>query len=540
MPFIAILLGLTLLLAPSAWFARRFQSMPQLGAYHDDAVLWLSAQSLAENHGYRIPQLPENPAQTKYPPLYPALLSLVWRLAGAFPANLRFLTAVQWSFCPIFLGMAWFFFRQSGFGVLAAYGLTLILALCPITIILAVSPLTELPFSTVLLAVMVLLGANRDRSDGRSLDARWSLIAGLLAAVAFLIRTNALVLAVSVPLLLILERRVRAAITFLIPIASAIAGWQLWCLRNAFAAKDNVTSYYTSYIGFYLRTFSWGDLPHRMWVNFASIIEALAQLVFFSVDHTYAVRVLGWLLTVTATAGVVTLFRSGVRHYPAFAALFVFVLVLWQYPSDTRFVYPLFPLYLAGLATKLREIAMLGVTTWRRKPGADRVVVVVMLSLIALIGLGSFGSALHGLTSVLPDYFADRQTQRAEMMPVYAWIKDHTNSDKTFAVYDDTLLYLNTGRRGYMPALLPSLIYGQDTNAIQDYVLELGSFWRAKQVAYVLVTKYDFRRDLQETALGSLRNLVQDRKRFQPLYSDDTAQVYGLPAEPAPSHAQVR
>src|SRR5579863_7595219 len=70
-PRFAILLGLVLLLAPSGWFAWNYRSMPHLGAYHDDAVLWLSAQSLAQNHGYRIPHLPENPAQTKYPPLFP-------------------------------------------------------------------------------------------------------------------------------------------------------------------------------------------------------------------------------------------------------------------------------------------------------------------------------------------------------------------------------------------------------------------------------------------------------------------------------------
>ncbi|HEY1760038.1 MAG TPA: hypothetical protein VGG72_31995 [Bryobacteraceae bacterium] len=526
-PWIAALLGLTLLLAPSGWFAWKFRSMPQLGAYHDDAVLWLSAQSLAGNHGYRIPQLPENPAQTKYPPIYPLLLSLVWRFAGAFPGNLSALTALQWFFYAPYVSLVWLYFRQSGFNAPFAYALTLIPALCPITIILGVSSLTELPFCVVLLGLMLLLEAKRPLAE-------MGLWAGILGAVAFLIRTNSIVLVVSVPLVLILQRKIRAAVAFSIPMLAAIAGWQLWCLRNGSAAKDDMVVYYTSYVKFYIQTFSWADFPHRLWTNFASVIEALARLVLFSVDNTFGLRVIGWLLTVTAAAGVVTLVRRGHWHYPAFAALFIVVLVLWQYPPDTRFVYPLFPLYVAGLATKLRDIAALAVTTWREKGAADRVAVVVMVALIGLIAAGAIGSAVNGIAVVLPQYFGGRETQRDEMVPVYNWIASHTGSEDRFSAYDDTMLYLNAGRRGYTIPLLPRLVYGNDPGEVRLYIAGMGTFWSAKRVDYVLVTKYDFRRDLHEDALDSLTAMVKDRSRFQPVYSDETAQVYRFLGNPTP------
>jgi hypothetical protein len=260
----------------------------------------------------------------------------------------------------------------------------------------------------------------------------------------------------------------------------------------------------------------------------------LARLVLFSVDNIFGLRVIGWLLTVTATAGVVTLVRRGHWHYPAFAALFIAVLVLWQYPPDTRFVYPLFPLYVAGLATKLRDIAALAVTTWREKGGADRVAVVVMVSLIVLIAAGARGSAANGIAFVLPSYFGDREMQRADMIPVYNWIAAHTGSEERFSAYDDTMLYLNASRRGYTVPLLPRLVYGTEPNDVRQYISGLGTFWREKRVAYVLVTKYDFRRDLHEDALNSLTAMVQDHTRFQPLYSDQTAQVYRFVENSAP------
>src|SRR5262249_27500745 len=45
------------------------------GEYHDDAIYVTTAKALAEGEGYRQTFLPGAPPQTKYPPLYPALLA---------------------------------------------------------------------------------------------------------------------------------------------------------------------------------------------------------------------------------------------------------------------------------------------------------------------------------------------------------------------------------------------------------------------------------------------------------------------------------
>ena len=50
--------------------------LPSFGDLHDDSLYYVSAKSLADGGGYRIESLPGEPAQTKYPPLYPLLLSL--------------------------------------------------------------------------------------------------------------------------------------------------------------------------------------------------------------------------------------------------------------------------------------------------------------------------------------------------------------------------------------------------------------------------------------------------------------------------------
>ena len=68
---------------------------PHCGEYHDDALYLVTARALAQGEGYRLASLPGAPPQTKYPPLYPALLAGLWRLWPDFPANLPLLKGLS-------------------------------------------------------------------------------------------------------------------------------------------------------------------------------------------------------------------------------------------------------------------------------------------------------------------------------------------------------------------------------------------------------------------------------------------------------------
>ncbi|MGH9611896.1 MAG: hypothetical protein ACRD4P_02325, partial [Bryobacteraceae bacterium] len=65
-----------LLLIPSALYVLRNRDMPEFGRLQDDGLLFVSAKSLADHQGFRILSLPQQPAQTKYPVLYPLYLSI--------------------------------------------------------------------------------------------------------------------------------------------------------------------------------------------------------------------------------------------------------------------------------------------------------------------------------------------------------------------------------------------------------------------------------------------------------------------------------
>src|SRR5271163_909270 len=90
-------------LAPSAYLAWTLRSMPHLGFYHDDSIYWVSARSLATGDGYRIQSLPGQPYQTKYPPLYSALLAALGKLEPHGPGDRPLPTLFAWLLMQRFL-----------------------------------------------------------------------------------------------------------------------------------------------------------------------------------------------------------------------------------------------------------------------------------------------------------------------------------------------------------------------------------------------------------------------------------------------------
>src|SRR5579884_410890 len=113
--------ALMVLLAVPLWLCR---DQPLLGDNYDDAVYWSSARSLANGDGYRVPTLPGDPWQVKYPPLYPAWLSLAWRLNPQFPRNLTIATALQAVLLPIVAVLLLLSLRRLGCGWVRSFALS--------------------------------------------------------------------------------------------------------------------------------------------------------------------------------------------------------------------------------------------------------------------------------------------------------------------------------------------------------------------------------------------------------------------------------
>ena len=66
-----------------------------VGVFYDDAIYLLTAKALAEGQGYVYAFLPGSPPAIHYPPLWPGILAVAWKLAPEFPANIPWLNLIN-------------------------------------------------------------------------------------------------------------------------------------------------------------------------------------------------------------------------------------------------------------------------------------------------------------------------------------------------------------------------------------------------------------------------------------------------------------
>ncbi|MGP0073055.1 MAG: hypothetical protein ACLPWF_14120 [Bryobacteraceae bacterium] len=513
-------------LAPSAYLAWTLRDMPHLGFYHDDSIYWVSARSLATGDGYRIQSLPGEPYQTKYPPLYPALLAGIWKLNPQFPANLPLATLFAWLLAPLFLAALWLLLREYGFSLRERTVLLSIAALSPVVVVFSFSLMPELLFTALLLASLIL--AERAM---RPEAPRWvAVMAGICAALAYLAKSIALPLLITVPLCLLLRKRFAKAALFFAVMLPAVAGWQWWVARHLTHAWDLVTLYYTNYTGYQLYNVPPHDLPLVVWYNLDGFLQGAGKLLIF--DLPYGSKHLERVIAIAAIAGCVRLAkRTRALQYPVAALGMTAILLVWHFPPDQRFVFPLYPLLLAGLATEARNLCGTLRTAWSKPAFGDRVAVAGFGTLLA--GLAAFGifCTVFGLVHVIPDLFANYRVDFEARERAYDWIAHNVPRDASVYAYQDPVMFLYTGHKACRLPIPPKFLYHSDDRGIDKLMGSMADFARGYQLDYLLLTPDDFYRDLNARGTHGLTEAMQSGA-FRELYGTSRASVYRLNDRP--------
>jgi hypothetical protein len=509
-------------LIPSAYFAWTLRSMPHLGFYHDDSIYWVSARSLALGDGYRIQSLPGQPYQTKYPPLYPALLAAIWKLNPRFPANLPVATLFAWLLLPIFLAALWFLLRDYGFSWRERTVMLLMAALSPVTVVFSFSLMPELLFTALLLASLI-LAERATKPDAP----RWlTLLAAICAALAYLAKSIAAPLLLTVPLCFAMRKQFRKAAVFFAAMLPAVAGWQWWTARHLAHSWDLVTLYYTNYVGFQMYNVPPRDLPLVVWYNLDGFLQGAGKLLIF--DLPYGSKHLERIVAIAAIAGCIRLtMRKRALQYPLAALGMSAILLVWHFPPDQRFVFPLYPLLLMGLATEVRNICTALRTAWAKPALADRCAVAGFGGLLACVAAFAIFCTVFGLTHVIPDLFASYRSDFSARRQAYEWIDNNVPRDANIYAYQDPVLFLYTGRKACRLPIPPKFLYHGDDNGIDRLMGSMADFARGYQLEYLLLTPDDYYRDLDAKGTHGLTEAMQSSS-FRQVYASTGAAIYKL------------
>ena len=492
--------------------------MPGFTYLHDDGLFFSSAQSLAAGHGYRIPSLPENPAQTKFPPLYPLYLSMVWRMDPAFPGNLALGSFGSWVALAVCLALAWRLYRSDGFSEKRIWALVASLGLSPYMILFGSTMFSEIFFTCFVLATFLLA-----RREGM----RAIVAAGLMAGLAYLARTAGIALLVSVPAWLLWKREGRRAGVFALTMLPFVGGWMLWAHAHRVPGADPTLTYYTDYLGYQFANVGFDNIAVVLWKNADQILYGIGSLVLPKVFDALPVKILTQVIAVAMLAGVVRTLRRGVAvDYAIFGAVSVGILLVWHYPATERFVLPIFPLLIAGFFTEMEHLATMLRAGLRHQDFGQRAVAAVFGAGAAAVLIGAL--ALQGYMSfVYLKESADQQRAKlADRRAAYQWMSANLPAAAAVLSYDDSLLYLYSGHRGNYRPLMPRWWYAEDHASMVNAYRNLAAYCASRGLEYVYSTSEDLSRETGDEDRLAVEHIIRTDPALVPIFSAGIGTVY--------------
>jgi hypothetical protein len=233
------------------------------------------------------------------------------------------------------------------------------------------------------------------------------------------------------------------------------------------------------------------------------------------------------VVAVAAIAGSVRLIRRTRKlQYPLAALGISALLLIWHYVPDQRFVFPLYPLLLAGLWTELANVWQALCAAWKKPAVADRAVAFAGAGMLGAFALFVAFNSGFGLFYFLPDLFASYRAAFESRRPAYQWIAQSAPPEANVFAYDDPLIYLYTGRKSCNLPIPPKLYYHNDDAGIDKLLHSIPDFARQYQLSYLLLTPSDFYRDLHQPGARHLAEAVEHSTSFQPSFRTPGVAIY--------------
>ncbi|MFI5234304.1 MAG: glycosyltransferase family 39 protein [Gemmatimonadales bacterium] len=426
------------------------------GVYFDDGLYTILGRSLATGQGLRYLNLPGAPLALHYPPGYPALLALLWRIghtldAVAFWGGIMNALALAGTAALLALLLH----RRFGMSRLLAASIAGAGVIC--TPVLATSTVlfSEPVFLVLLLAT--LMAAERAVDDD---GIQWAALAGLLIGLVGNIRTIGVLVLPALVVVLIAHRRYRAALAGGTIGLLLLAPWLWWTSTHSAAGLGVLAASYGPYLTFYADALHSAGPPFalRVALHNARALTGVASALFAPWPAAWADLPTAGLTLLVLGVGAWRLRRT-VPVTLLFLIAYLGVVLLWPYSPD-RFLWGIWPLLIA-------LIALIAVDAWRAVPetGVTRRLRVVVLVAVGLLALGYARTTGRGL--LRRGWEASQLGPARQMAPVASWIRRQTGPGDIVAAPYEPLVFLTTGRPTVPVAGWKALDYvrGQDQSA---------------------------------------------------------------------------
>jgi 4-amino-4-deoxy-L-arabinose transferase-like glycosyltransferase len=512
-------LVLSMILAGYAASIVRLHPTNFFGATEDDSIYFSSAKALAEGRGYILPSVPGTPPATKYPILYPLILSAVWKLNPSFPANLPWAIAVTVVFGFVYIVAGFVFLRR--LQVLHDAEVLLLTAFCafhPVVLFYSASVLSDVPFAALALVAMLLADSMLEPNA----RARLAALCGIVTGLSLMMRMFGLAIVAGILLAAVVCRAWKQLSTFSAGLAPFlfIIVWRSvhrtvtvppvsaeWVNSPGWI---NAWAYYTSYLGFWKLS-----VPNlHLFVvmvenNLHLLVQAPADLFLAPslVRDTLIGRAAVLLVTVIIVVGVLRQARQcGFKPWHFALLFYSSLIILWNFPdASNRFFLPFYFLLVAGLWIESRRVVSLLRLKVFTGTLAERFLAAAFGAAILFAGAGIVFNYRGGHRRDIQGLSTHRGATLKAKRQAYRWLAEHGCCSPVLA-YEDVDVYLYSGREAMRPIVFVTSSIYQPT-ILDQSLNELMDVGRALKAGYWLFSDDDFALE-SEHARTAVRNCL--------------------------------
>ncbi|MGH9768826.1 MAG: glycosyltransferase family 39 protein [Blastocatellia bacterium] len=440
-----------------------------VGMFQDDAWYALLGKALATGQGYTLINSPAPGILPLYPPAFPFLLSLVFRISPQFPENLWLLKSV--SIVAMLLASVacyHYFARYRNLPKHLALAIAAGVALNPGLAFLATSSvMSECVFALAQMVTLISVERCALARDGKRFWV-YALLAAAASSWAFLTRSMAVALILAALIYLLKERLIKSAVVFAIGVAALAGSWTFYSRANAPTPEQRaeVNSYivraYTEQFwdrmaghesaGSILLT----DMPGRFWDNISSIATKdsggiVLPILFPALNQGLAERggaaqlLLSLFVIGLAIAGFVTVVREKLTYAELAMPLSLLIIIAWPFPPY-RFLLPSLPMllfyFLMGSKLVLNPRQRMAQTKGSGNPWPVLTGIATLLFVLSLFANFNYLGRKYG----------DVASQRPRWMRVFdeneaimKWTDANVSKSDVIVTPNPALVHLHTG-----------------------------------------------------------------------------------------------
>ncbi len=424
-----------------------------VGVFYDDALYTILGKALASGEGYRYLNVPGAPPATHYPPAYPWLLALLWKISPRFPENI----ALFKTFNALLLGVvALFTYRFATLrlqvpALMSAAAAIAATATIP-PLVLSGAVLSETLFLALLLPLLPFLERATTRHGNRN-----AILAGAAAGALCLVRSHAIALVGAVAIGYLVRRLYKEGAFALAAGVLVLLPWLLWVQTHDPLIPAPIRGQYGSYTAWFvdgLRSNGLAILAPTVRDNLSTIYAILARS--FSVARNGVLDALAVLAvgTLLVTGGFA--FAKRARVTLLFLAAYLAIVLVWPF-SPLRFVWGVWPLLALLMFSGAREL-------WSAHAIRFAKPIAATAATIAIVGALAFN--VLGYTNAWWATVSRSYTPRIRAQ--LDWVPKHTAPSDVVVGADEGAVYLYTGRRALPASVFRAATYFTSPSVEQD------------------------------------------------------------------------